>query len=1509
MADIETTNFDFDVNGSVGVTANNMVEVFLDIRQRSTILDNIINSIQRNNGKILLSIDNTYLSPRTPSVGDPEGDGDGIAGNLDDTSTTKNPSGGYDARINLPIGGYDGDYFSYGNESGVERVSLQYNMIHEMVHAWLDVMENNGWTNPYTAEGEEEYVEMAAKAIMGQLYMNVEDDSSEPQSDDGESPYIVPPSDDAPPEIPDEPLLPPIPERKPDVPNVETVEGLKGAATNQGSPLILDLNHSGTIDLISLANSNAYFDRDLDGFAEVSGIADSVDGYLAIDLNENGRIDDNSELFGTMDTDGFTILGAYDSNADGAITAEDVVWGDLIIWQDDNENGYSEETELDTLATHSITSISLNATEVSTTNQGHEVTHTSTFTAGGSNYAIHDVWFQFDDVNTIYVGDYDLDFDALMLGVDLRGYGTLPDLHIAMSLDNTGTGNLLALVTDLNALTFADLFAATNVTPDAVLELMYRWAGVEGASPTSRGPLVDARQLEFLEAMMGQGFLQNGNQPNPGLFASADLNNAFDLAFNHIYARLLAQSAGGELFEGDFFYNIATDSFEGITGLNLTQLAALETEATGLANTASRNVFWENAVRMIEYAFGTDNLDVGDLAALEDAITDSDASLDLAAILNGLENYGTMYGSVDDDDIDGDSTANTLNGFAGNDRIDGYDGNDTITGGTGHDYVLGGYGNDTYLYADGDGWDTLQDGGGSADIIQFGSGIDDGDITLTRYGQYDFLIAIDNGINTGQIYIENMFWPDKGIETLDFVSSSDITLSTMNFTMNGSSGNDTLHGVQYSGGANDTINGGAGNDTINAYDGTNTINGGDGNDTLNGGSGVDTMDGGAGDDKLYAGSGNDLLTGGAGDDYSDGSLGNDTFYFTSGHDIYYDNSGTDSIVLTSAYSQANTVYYKIGNDMKIVFGTDGLNDITIKSFYVSGQAIETLDFDTGTDVTLTTVSTITQGDESNNTLNGTANADVFYGNGGNDTMHGNDGNDTLYGGTGNDTLTGGYGNDVLDGGAGDDTVSDFAGDDNYIYVSGNDNFSEGGGGGTDVITLTGGWTVGDLTLKRYSNAAYSHLEIEIDGTNSITVSNQFYSSPYSIESITDGTNTITFASTTIATYGTTGNDTIYGITAGASTSDVIYSYAGADYVYAGAGNDTVYTDTGADYISGEGGNDLIYAGSDNDTIYGGDNDDTVYGEGGTDTLYGDGNADMLYGGDGNDTLWGGSGDDTLSGGAGDDTLRGEAGNNTYLYESGLDLVVKGYAGTGLLKLSGATTVNDISFSNSGSWDTKIIINSGTDEITMQDLRYAYAPYQVDFIAFADGFKTSLPDYASWTTGTSGADSLTGTSGDNTIIGKDGADTIDGAGGADDIHGGAGNDSLTGGAGTDLLHGGVGDDTLYGGDGLDTLFGGEGADVFMFESASAYNNVDVVRDFATGDADVLDLSDLLGGYNPLSDAITDFVSITTSGSNSSLFVDRDGLASTYGFAQIATISGVTGLSDEAALVTNGNLVVA
>ena len=760
--------------GSASISQSDLENSFENLYLSSSTQKKSVDYVLRHisNPKILIVVDDTLTGSHVAHPG-----------NWSQYSSSPWPFGNYDYVIRISPSTINGDYYA-GFPSAVEN-SLERVLSHEFDHVALLVSGGQGLT---LDEVEERAVDVSDRVL--------HEAEGEPEHARGS--YANGPVDNTP--VPvvilNNNAAPPIPPQTTNTPvqqAIEDAEALCAAGENQACPLILDLSHNGTIDLISLASSNAYFDRDLDGFAEASGIVAAQDGYLAFDVNSNGRIDDNGELFGTADMGGFAVLAQYDSNDDGKITAEDIIWNDLIIWQDTNENGYSEEGELYTLADHDIISLNLAATAVTQTNQGHNVTYTGTFTAdsgsGATNYAMHDVWFQYDNTNTIYVGDYDLDFNALMLPVSLRGYGTIADLHIAMSMDNAGTGNLLDLVTAFEALTFAQLFDGTSGVSDDVRDIMFRWAGVDGVSPTSRGANVDARELSFLETLFDNPFLQGGHEPNPLYNASIDINNAFDIVFNHVYARLVAQSGGGELFEGDWNYDSATDSITGVTGLNLTKLGELETEATGLANTAARQTFWENVVRMVEYAVGTANLDSGDLLALQTAITDSDANLDLEDdILPTMGGDAVPYNSGNDQTVVGSSGADTLNGYAGNDFLQAGAGSDTLIGGTGSDTLKGEYDNDTYVWNDGDGDDVIMEwGGGGSDTIQFGPGITSSHLTMSRAGDYDLKIAINTGTSTGQIMINNQF-NNGAIELIRFDDTSTIDLTTYNWTMNGTAG-------------------------------------------------------------------------------------------------------------------------------------------------------------------------------------------------------------------------------------------------------------------------------------------------------------------------------------------------------------------------------------------------------------------------------------------------------------------------------------------------------------------------------------------------------------------------------------------------------------------------------------------------------------------------------------------------------------------------------------------------
>jgi hypothetical protein len=137
------------------------------------------------------------------------------------------------------------------------------------------------------------------------------------------------------------------------------------------SPLVVDINGDGQFDLTSAWDEDRLvrFDLALDGRPYPTGWVGATDGFLAIDLNGNGRIDDGRELFGEMTAgsvggkktyeNGFLALSRYDSNLDGLIDQRDREYGRIRIWIDSNRNGLTESGELRTLAKSKIKSISL----------------------------------------------------------------------------------------------------------------------------------------------------------------------------------------------------------------------------------------------------------------------------------------------------------------------------------------------------------------------------------------------------------------------------------------------------------------------------------------------------------------------------------------------------------------------------------------------------------------------------------------------------------------------------------------------------------------------------------------------------------------------------------------------------------------------------------------------------------------------------------------------------------------------------------------------------------------------------------------------------------------------------------------------------------------------------------------------------------------------------------------------------------------------------------------------
>ena len=132
-------------------------------------------------------------------------------------------------------------------------------------------------------------------------------------------------------------------------------------------PLALDLDGDG-IETRGV-DGRVVFDHNSDGVQTGTGWLRPDDGWLVLDRNSNGTIDNGGELFGidtvkadgTKATDGFDALSDLDSNDDGVFDAKDTRFADVRVWRDLNQDGVSQSSELSTLAANNIRSISLRA--------------------------------------------------------------------------------------------------------------------------------------------------------------------------------------------------------------------------------------------------------------------------------------------------------------------------------------------------------------------------------------------------------------------------------------------------------------------------------------------------------------------------------------------------------------------------------------------------------------------------------------------------------------------------------------------------------------------------------------------------------------------------------------------------------------------------------------------------------------------------------------------------------------------------------------------------------------------------------------------------------------------------------------------------------------------------------------------------------------------------------------------------------------------------------------------
>ena len=85
-------------------------------------------------------------------------------------------------------------------------------------------------------------------------------------------------------------------------------------------------------DVADVTDQKFYFDLDQDGEEEALSTLQSGSGFLALDRNGDGSINDGGELFGASSGNGFADLAEYDLDGNGWIDEADEVFERLVIW-------------------------------------------------------------------------------------------------------------------------------------------------------------------------------------------------------------------------------------------------------------------------------------------------------------------------------------------------------------------------------------------------------------------------------------------------------------------------------------------------------------------------------------------------------------------------------------------------------------------------------------------------------------------------------------------------------------------------------------------------------------------------------------------------------------------------------------------------------------------------------------------------------------------------------------------------------------------------------------------------------------------------------------------------------------------------------------------------------------------------------------------------------------------------------------------------------------------------
>lgn len=1065
-------------------------------------------------------------------------------------------------------------------------------------------------------------------------------------------------------------------------------------------PMAIDLDGEG-IETIDINKSQIYFDVDNDGFREQTGWISKNEAILAIDKNENGKIDNQSEMFGSTEKTGFEELKELDTNNDGIIDSKDADFNKIRIWQDLNENGVTDEGELKTATEAGIKSILTNSYKMNEINNNNIITEKATVVYNdGTTKDLYDVATQYNDMYTVYGGDYILDADVIDLPW-LRGYGNSIDLQLAASQND----DLKALIKQMASMT------NSNDIYNQFDNMMSMWLG-ENKTGEEMQKLVLSKLIKLDVDNMSQ-------------FQKDNITNAYNSLKNKLFVQFIAQTGIADKFDIAYDYKTDTIIYSDNTYENIVRNTADSDafnaayiiakmladdgslDVTRLANSIKSVGYGAQIINYINSGLKFKN---GDFRYVEGTMPLYAIGTDGNDTITGGDDADIIYGMDGNDLINGMGGDDFLHGGRGNDTLYGGDGNDTLIGGEGDDSLEGGGGNDTYVF-DGDGKDVVKDEKWAVvyeqvwiqdniysefyskwveasktlidagdDVIVFGKNVSVDDITITKTGN-DLVFGLKNTNDT--LTIKNWYESEnQRVETFKFADGLTLNAEQILSIKKDTSGNDVITGTNKA-------------------------------------------------DFIFTTTGNDTITGGKGNDMIVNQSGNTVYKFNEGdgQDIIYDYNGNDRIKL--GFNRDRISYKRNGGDLILKF-KNSTDTITIKDWFaLEANRIEAIEFLNGD---IRTADDILAKFKSQSGTNGN---NVLIGTDGNDTIHAYAGDDYISTGAGDDVIYGGLGNDIMVGGTGNDK---------YYVETPDDRVIEYENEGTDSIVASCSYELPDNVENLYLyeeagaiNGRGNNLNNKIvgndygnilDGKEGINdlwggkgddtyIINASNANDVCHEKENEGTDTIMSSITYRITRANIENLTLTG------TNDIDgWGNKLGNYITGNSGSNILRGDQGNDTLYGGGGVDSLYGGKDDDT-YIVDNNTTLVKEmanegidtvlasvdytltnnvenltlTGTENLKGTGNTM-------DNIIIGNFGDNILEGKKGNDTLQGGKGNDTYIFNrgDGEDTIIEAgstYKYTDAISFGTGINVEDVKFTKSGN-DLIISIINTNDKITIKD---------------------------------------------------------------------------------------------------------------------------------------------------------------------------------------------------------------